>query len=194
MSTLPTRTISSLFLLGLLIGCTEEDADTSATDTAPVGDVDLSDDEAVAIDAALLSLSPVRADLPVEDTELEAMANDAFEASRDDAGCEILGVVSGVWYDADLEPAFEGSWFKLGTGDQGGVIEGAYAEGDFVGFAEGDGVVADVTGAYADGVFHGEWESLTDDGVTGDGEMIGRYERRNDFGGYFFGLWGDCGR
>ncbi len=173
---------ASVLTLGL--GCQQDEASEL--------DVDL--DEEVAMDAAIKSLDGVREDLPVEDESLEVLARDFIDLSRDDLTCEREGVVSGVWYDADLRPVFEGSWFKLGTGELGGTITGSYGDGAYNGTAEGPGLTAEVVGVYEDGRFVGAWDSVNEDGGTDDGELVGQYERRNEHGGYFFGLWGDCSR
>jgi hypothetical protein len=152
----------------------------------------LTADERVAVDAAIDDLQPLRADLPVEDDELEDMAIAAVLEAHGYTNCRALGVLSGVWYDEALEAAFEGSWFELGTGTRGGTLDGAYGEGAFSGTFGGtdSGTIA---GEYGDGLFLGEWAALDAEGATTDtGELIGRYEHRNDFGGYYFGLWGRC--
>ncbi len=155
-------------------------------------DLDISEDEQVAMDAAIKSLDPVREDLPVEDEELEAMAISNVEEARAYANCEIMGVLSGVWYDQDYAPVLEGSWFELGTGDLGGTLDGEYAEGAFEGGFDGSNL-GSISGEYSDGLFLGDWAEVSEDGSLGaEGEMIGRYERRNDLGGYFFGVWGQC--
>ena len=104
-------------------------------------------------------------------------------------------MLSGVWYDADLAPVFEGSWFQLGTGDLGGTVVGEYGEGIFSGSFDGTNV-GEISGVYDDGLVMGDWAETDPDASTGiagaTGELIGRYERRNAYGGYFFGLWGQC--
>jgi hypothetical protein len=149
-------------------------------------------DEVVAVEAAIASVQPLRGELPVEDVELEAMALDYVVEARDYANCELMGVMSGVWYDESLTPAFEGSWFQLGTGELGGTLTGAYGEGAFDGSFDGTNL-GDIAGEYDDGLFLGDWAETDPDGsALSTGELIGRYERRNDYGGYFFGLWGRC--
>ncbi len=157
-------------------------------------DLDVNMDEEVAIDAAIKSLDPVREDLEVEDEELDVLARDFIDITRADIECDVEGVVSGVWYDVDLRPVFEGSWFQLGTGELGGTITGNYGDGLYEGTAVGPDLEANVIGRYKDGNFIGEWDSIDADGTAGNGELGGQYERRNEHGGYFFGLWGDCSR
>jgi len=151
-------------------------------------------EEQVAVSAAIEGLDPVRADLPVEDDELEAMAVEFVELTRPDVGCDVRGVLSGVWYEADVEPVIEGSWFELGTGDLGGTLQGTYGEGAFAGTFDSDDPSGTIEGRYGDDYFLGTWVVVGDDGAAGpEGDFGGYYERRNELGGYFFGLWGDCG-
>ena len=154
---------------------------------------DLLPEERVAVEAAIASVQPLRGELPVEDAELEAMAFDNVVEARDYSNCEVMGVLSGVWYDESLAQAFEGSWFELGTGELGGTLSGEYGEGAFSGSFDGTNI-GDIAGEYDDGLFLGDWSEADPDGAAQSaGELIGRYERRNDYGGYFFGLWGQCG-
>ncbi len=165
---------------------------------APEGAVEteLTPDEQVAVDAAIENLEPMTADLPVVEGELETMAISDVQEARDYSNCEVKGVLSGVWYDEDYVRAIEGSWFELGTGELGGTLVGEYAEGAFSGSFGGTNT-GNISGEYADGLFLGDWVELDGTDATGavplsEGEMIGRYERRNEMGGYFFGLWGQC--
>ena len=160
---------------------------------APEAELDeLSPDEQVAMAAAIQHVQPLRTELPIEDEELEVMAISNIEEARDYSNCEVQGVLSGVWYDEELAQVFEGSWFELGTGDLGGTLEGSYAEGAFSGTFDG-GATGGIEGEYADGLFLGDWAEVDPDATVGaTGELIGRYERRNDYGGYFFGQWGQC--
>lgn len=174
---------SLLFLATLsLVACETETQDS-----------DLLPDERVAVDAAIDNVEHLKVDLPVEDGEIERMAVSNVVEARDYANCEVMGVLSGVWYDESLAQAFEGSWFELGTGELGGTLSGDYGEGAFGGDFEGSNQ-GQITGEYDDGLFLGDWAELGEDGgALATGELIGRYERRNDYGGYFFGLWGTCG-
>lgn len=176
-----TRSLLSTTLVLALVGCATE----------PEGQ-DLSAAEQVAVEAAIAHVQPLRAELPIEDSELEVMAFDNVVEARSYANCEVMGVLAGVWYDESLTPAFEGSWFELGSGELGGTLEGVYGEGAFEGSFDGTNL-GGIQGEYDDGLFLGDWAELSEDGTSGaDGELIGRYERRNDYGGYFFGLWGRC--
>ncbi len=156
--------------LFVLVGCAPEAIESS-----------MSEAEEIALDASMRSLDPVREDLPIEDESLELLARDFVDASRPDLGCEIQGVMSGVWYEPNI---FEGSWFQLGTGELGGTLRGTYGDGGFEGVADGTDVGAEVAGEYQDGNFVGTWET-----PTGGGDLGGHYERRNELGGYYFGLW-----
>ncbi len=175
-----TRSLLLLTALSLVACQTETD------------DAQLLPDERVAVDAAIDNVQPLRGELPVEDADLETMAvSDVIEA-RDYANCEIMGVLSGVWYDESVASAFEGSWFELGTGELGGTINGEYADGAFSGSFDGTNL-GDISGEYDAGLFLGDWAEVEgDDSAPTTGELIGRYERRNDYGGYLFGLWGQC--
>ncbi len=176
-----TRSLLTLAALSL-VACQAETDDTT-----------LLPEERMAVDAAIDNVEPLRAELPVEDDELELMAIDNVVEARDYANCEVMGVLSGVWYDEALETAFEGSWFELGTGELGGTIVGTYGDGAFDGSFDGTNI-GDISGEYDAGLFLGDWvETDPDGGAASTGELIGRYERRNDYGGYFFGLWGQCG-
>ncbi|NOY27040.1 MAG: hypothetical protein GXP62_14310 [Oligoflexia bacterium] len=184
MTTRTTITAATTLSLALL---------ATACSQADVGDNSLSPDEEVALSAAISAVSAQREALPITDADLDSLARTNVVAARVDARCEVQGIVSGVWYDEGLRPVFEGSWFKLGTGSEGGTINGTYSDGFFEGTAIGDDIEADVTGSYNDGVFLGDWVSVDASGeAISEGELIGRYERRNDTGGYFFGLWGQC--
>ena len=175
MNALPTLSLSAL----LLAACAAEQPALDA-------------DEQVAVDAAIASLDPVRADLPIEDDELEALAVSDVVEARDYADCEVLGVLSGVWYDEALAAEFEGAWFRLGSGEQGGTLGGSYGDGLFTGSFDGSNA-GTLEGSYDDGLVLGAWAETDGDGaVLSTGELIGRYERRNEVGGYFFGLWGRC--
>lgn len=176
-----TRSLLPLALTLSLAACAEQ----------PV-DQELSPDVRVAVDAAVQHVQPLRAELPVEDSELELMAIGNVNEAGDYANCEVMGVLSGVWYDQSLAQAFEGSWFQLGTGELGGTLEGEYGDGVFSGSFDGTNLGA-IQGEYDDGLFLGDWAEQDPDASTlSTGELIGRYERRNDYGGYFFGLWGSC--
>ena len=156
-------------------------------------DQPLAADELVAVEAAIAHVQPLGGELPVGEAELAAMALDNVLEARDYANCEIMGVLSGVWYDESLAQAFEGSWFELGTGELGGTLAGDYGDGAFSGSFDGTNI-GEFSGAYDDGLVLGDWtETDPDASITNTGELIGRYERRNDYGGYFFGLWGQCG-
>ncbi len=177
-----TRSLLPLTAILVLVGCEQQTEQQ-----------ELNFDEIVAVEAAISNVQPLSAELPIEEPELEDMAFAAYDETRSLADCEIMGVLSGVWYDEALQPAFEGSWFELGTGELGGTIAGEYGEGDFVGAFEGTNL-GDLQGSYDDGIFMGEWAEIGEDGtLLSDGQLIGRYERRNDYGGYFFGVWGQCG-
>lgn len=176
---MPSRTLPLLAVL--VVACAPE----YPLDT-------LSEDERVAVEAAIDSLEPVRAELPVEDAELERMAVSDIEETRPDVDCDVRGVLSGVWYAEETEPVFEGSWFELGTGTLGGTLDGAYAEGLFDG-TFGDDPAGTLEGSYGGTWFRGTWTVTEGDDAGATGELGGRYEQRNELGGYFFGLWGDCG-
>ncbi|MEQ1569289.1 MAG: hypothetical protein ABMA64_26870 [Myxococcota bacterium] len=149
----------------------------------------LSADEMVALRTSVDALDPVRDELPIEDPELELLAIDFVERVVEVAGCERRGVVSGVWY---ADQSLDGSWFEVGTGDHGGDVAGGYVDGAFDGTATGTGVDAALVGAYADGLFQGEWTTTGAEGEVHTGELVGRYESRNEVGGYFFGVWTEC--
>ena len=182
-----TRSLTPALFLLSLAACEQED----------VASLDLSTDEQVALDAAMTALAPMLEDIPLSTDELERQAISNIEEARAYGNCEVQGVLSGVWYDEDLRPAFEGSWFRLGSGELGGSIQGLYGEGSFDGEVFGPDISGTVGGAYDDGLLLGDWEVevLQEDGAAStwrQGEMVGRYERRNDYGGFFFGLWGQC--
>ncbi len=169
-------------ITGLAIGC------------ATPASQDLSDAEYVALDAAIMALDPVRAELPIADQDLFDLGVEYVSISRDYMGCEVEGVISGVWYDEGIAPVFEGSWFELGTGDLGGTVEGLYGDGEFEGDVSGPSLDGSMMGYYDGGDFVGQWDVVNDDGTSSQGELAGHYERRNSLGGYFFGLWGHCYR
>ena len=160
---------------------------------APEADeIELTPEERVAVDAAIANLEPMAADLPVAEDELETMAISNVQEARSYANCEVMGVRSGVWYEEAYGSTLEGSWFELGTGELGGTLEGGYADGVYEGSFDGTNT-GTITGEYDEGLFLGDWAELDADGTQGStGEMIGRYESRNELGGYFFGVWGQC--
>ena len=151
----------------------------------------LTADEMVALRSSITALEPVREELPVEDAEIEELGVGFVQDSIAESVCEREGIVSGVWYEV-AQSRLEGSWFRHGTGDLGGSVGGTYGAQGFEGDATGDGVDVALTGSYGDGLFVGDWSGTDAEGVARAGELIGRYERRNDIGGYFFGVWSRC--
>jgi hypothetical protein len=173
-----TRTLSSMIALSLFAGLTAcEDGDALSA----------SADE-IAMDAAIRSAQEEYSDqLPATETEIAELANDFVEAAAVEVECTRTGIASGIWYDEDLAPRFEGSWFERGTGKLGGTIDGPYDNGEFEGTVYGD-VDGELLGTYSSGHFEGDW--VTTNGHSG--ELRGQYERRNELGGYFFGVWTEC--
>ena len=153
----------------------------------------LEESDLVALRAGIDDLdAAARTDLPATDEELEQLGTDFVVDAIDLSSCEREGIVTGIWADENVAPVFQGSWFKIGTRQAGGTIDGTYDEGTYEGLAIGDNGQAVVTGAYDEGVFIGRWRSESTSGRTDSGELIGHYERRNEHGGYFFGVWGHC--
>jgi hypothetical protein len=168
----------------LAIGC--------STDATPDGE--LTAEQSSALEAAIGDLGPERANLPVSDGELHQLGKQFVLRAQAESGCTQKGIVSGIWFDAATQPVFQGSWFKLGSGELGGTVQGDYADGEYQGDVAGPEIDGTVAGPYASGVFDGAWTAtVTEDGKVHDGELIGHYERRNSYGGYFFGVWADCG-
>lgn len=169
-------------LATLLIGCTAQTED------------ELTAEQSAALEAGIEHLAEHRAALPVADVELAELGASFVTKSQRLTACEHRGVVAGIWYDQDLQPVFEGSWFELGSSELGGTVDGDYHGGDYVGQVTGPELAGEVTGGYDGGTFVGQWTATVgEDGRQHDGELVGRYERRNSYGGYFFGVWTDCG-
>ncbi len=155
---------------------------------------ELTAEQSVALEASMEAVAQHNKDLPVTNAELRSLGESFVLAAQQEVTCTHKGIVSGIWYDADLRPVFEGSWFKLGTGDLGGTVQGQYADGHYDGSVAGPDLEGIVEGPYGDGRFRGLWiATVGEDGVLHDGQLFGRYERRNAYGGYFFGIWADCG-
>ncbi len=155
---------------------------------------ELTAEQSAALQAALDDLAPERANLPVSDADLHTLGVQFVLQSQQESGCAQKGIVSGIWFDADTKQVFQGSWFKLGGGELGGTVQGNYADGQYQGEVAGPDVDGTVDGPYAEGRFDGSWTATVgEDGKVHDGELVGRYERRNSYGGYFFGVWADCG-
>jgi hypothetical protein len=154
---------------------------------------DLTAEQSAALDASIASLEPVRADLPIGDSDLHALGTRFVLRTQARSVCAQQGIVAGVWYDASLQPLVVGSWFELGTGERGGTIAGQYASGQYEGVVTGPEIEGTLEGPYRDGWFDGSWAAtLGAAQVPHEGDLIGRYERRNETGGYFFGVWDDC--
>jgi hypothetical protein len=153
---------------------------------------ELTAEQSAALEASIDGLGPVRPLLPVEDEELRLMGTSFVLESEPDSGCRIRGIVSGVWYDSAEGHVFEGSWFKLGTGELGGTVQGTYADGQYAGEVTGPEIEGTVEGPYEGRRLHGSWTATVGGEAVHEGEIIGRHERRNDLGGYFFGVWTDC--
>jgi len=182
-STLCTALVLSA-LATLALGC--------AAESSPAGE--LTGEQSSALEAAVNNLAPERSNLPVSDSDLRTLGTDFVLQSQAESTCAQKGVVSGIWYNEQQKPVFEGSWFKVGPSDLGGTVQGSYADGQYDGDVAGPEIDGTITGPYAGGVFHGTWSAtVSEDGKVHDGELVGHYERRNSYGGYFFGVWTDCG-
>jgi len=168
----------------------------AACQTAPDTE-ELTGQEAAALDAAVDSLeatSQEGGELEATPVELEGLGQDYLAVSRDKVSCPLKGVAAGIWYDVANKQVFEGSWFQLGTGELGGTLQGKYGDGNFSGGFEGTDVAGGLNGSYANKKFVGTWAVATDEGPGRDGQLAGVYERRNAYGGYFFGWWADCSK
>jgi hypothetical protein len=155
---------------------------------------ELTAEQSSALDAAIEDLDSERPNLPVSDTELRALGTKLVLRAQAESSCEQRGIVSGIWFDAEIKPVFQGAWFKLGKGELGGTVHGNYTDGQYQGDVAGPEIDGTVEGPYAQGRFDGSWTAVVgEDGKVHDGELVGHYERRNAYGGYFFGVWTDCG-
>jgi hypothetical protein len=153
---------------------------------------ELTAEQSAALEASIGALEPVRPLLPVEDEELRLMGTSFVLESEPERVCRIRGIVSGVWYDSAEDHRFEGSWFKLGSGELGGTVEGTYADGQYAGQVAGPDIEGTVEGPYDGRRLDGAWTATVGGDEVHEGEIIGRFERRNDVGGYFFGVWTNC--
>jgi hypothetical protein len=179
-------------LTAIVLGSIATLASGCAQDAAADGE--LTAEQSSALEAAVGDLGPERANLPVSDDELRQLGKQFVLKSQADSSCAQKGIVSGIWFDAATQQVFQGSWFKLGTGELGGTVQGNYADGQYQGNVAGPEIDGTVDGPYQTGLFDGTWSAtVNEDGKVHDGELVGHYERRNSYGGYFFGVWTDCG-
>ena len=184
-----TLTIASLAALGC-------DTDTD-TGTELPEDVDL------ALEAAIDSLDDMRADLPISDAELSGMMRETAVEALAEIECPRHGVLAGLWGSAALGSPIEGFFFEL-QGDERGLLHGEWApldcgdcpDGGYFGDWESlSGREGEMEGYYDDNRFVGEWFEVdpeADDPDLPHGEMVGRYHRINELGGYFIGVWSVC--
>jgi hypothetical protein len=189
-----TTFFATIFTLSL-VAC---DTDSTTDD----GDLTRSAEEAMTyVDAELTAAEMDRDPSLLDDARLIEEA-EAIAAFAEDHGCDVHGVLGGVYLSAEDEDGgtLQGRWFKLDR-SIGGDLDGLYApdpdagggvfEGDWeatdgqAGTLFGDYYGADM--GHGDGVFLGQY--------AGDGAgMLGGlwYELLED-GGLFFGVWGQCG-
>lgn len=153
----------------------------------------LTKEQAAALEAAVAELKPYRHTFPVDDSSLREIGRKFVARADQTALCDGSGVVSGLWLDADWDPVFFGWWFELGTGQRRGELHGEHHDGIYQGTVSGDQLTGRVAGPYEDRWFFGQWTA--DRGAHPElhaGEIVGRYQRRNETGGYFFGVWTEC--
>jgi len=199
MRSMTLMALATLFTLSL-IACEPEDG---------IEDEELvaSAEEAIVFVDDELAAEGLARDLDLLDDErLIEEAREIAEFAADH-GCEVRGVLGGIWVDSLNDDVIDGSgthrgrWFKLDR-SIGGDLAGTYTPVE-----DGDG-----------GIFDGDWEST--DGLygtlggdyyafgDGHGAYLGRYEetdgdaagvlgglwyRLDEEGGVYFGVWGQCG-
>ncbi len=179
-------TILGLSVATLAFGCSVQ--------TEPASE--LTAEQSAALEAAIEHLDDTGALqlVPIADSELHALGEKFVLQALAATSCEHKGIVAGLWYDEDYQAVFDGAWFELGTSQLAGAVYGGYGQQRFAGTVLGPQIGGSVAGVYAQGDFDGRWKaSVGPGGLVHHGELQGVYERRNAMGGYFFGVWADCG-
>ena len=190
-------TIRTLLFVGMITALGAAGCDTAGTQA------DLPDDVDMALEAAIESLDDTFADdLGLTNDQVREFTRQNAAAALAEIECERYGLLAGFWSSAALGRRIDGLYVEIG-GPAEGTLEGNWARLDCNGCPEGayfgewvsaNGNAGDFEGLYDNHYFRGEWSAYGDDNVNGatNGEMVGFYNRINENGGLFVGIWSQC--
>jgi hypothetical protein len=199
MRSMTTMALATLFTLSL-IAC---DTDGGIEDEELIA----SAEEAIVFVDDELAAEGFDRDLDLLDDE--RLIEEAREIAQFaiDHGCEVRGVLGGIWVGSLNDDEIDGSgthrgrWFKLDR-SIGGDLAGTYSpnEDSGGGIFDGDwestsGLFGTLEGDYYDfgdghGAYLGDYTETDGDAA---GMLGGLWYRLDDEGGVYFGVWGQCG-